>query len=161
MKEISRSDARPGGGGPSSSAEPRPLVLYVEDSEENRQVASMNLGTRFHLLFATDDKEACGVLTRSGKALSIILMDIELKNSALSGMDLCRIIRGKRDRALLPEFARDVPVLEVPILFLTAHGNTYQKSHATEAGGNDLLLKPIDFVALKLIMAKYSLAQQK
>ncbi len=159
MKPIMPSQL-PSSIGPAASAEPRPLVLYVEDGEENRQVAAVNLGTRFHLLFATDDREACAVLTRSGKALSVILMDIELQGSILSGIELCKLIRGKLDRATLPDYARDVPVLDTPVLFITAFGSSANKNEALQAGGNDLLAKPVDFISLRLAMIKLNMGKK-
>lgn len=138
-----------------------PIVLYVEDNADNRYTAKANLGSKFNLLFATNDHEACRILVEKGRFISVILMDIELKKSELNGIELTKLIRGASTREKLPEYARQVPILKVPIIFLTAYGNKYERSQIIKAGGNDLLEKPVDFVSLKLAITKYNLSMQK
>jgi CheY-like chemotaxis protein len=88
-------------------------------------------------------------------------MDIELQKSKLNGIELTKLIRGTSTREELPDYAREVPVLKMPIIFLTGYGETYSKEQLLHAGGNDLLEKPVDFVELKLAMTKYNLSLQK
>ena len=157
MKEKIRLDETSRKPSHTSSAEQGPLVLYVEDSEENRAVAAINLGKKFHLMFARNDREACRILTAYGHEIAIVLMDIELKDSQLNGIELTRLIRGFRAREDLPDYAQQVPVLQVPVIFLTAYGNTYQKPRLLLAGGSDMMEKPVDFASLKLAMTKYEI----
>lgn len=138
-----------------------PLVLYVEDNADNRETAEVNLGKKYRMLFASNDREACKIFKEKGKELAIILMDIELKDSELNGIELTKLVRGVSKLTKLPAYARGVPVLKSPIIFLTAYGNTFEKTQVMLAGGTDLLEKPIDFVSLKLAMTKYYLSQQK
>lgn len=131
-------------------------VLYVEDNPDNIETLQASLGNSFHLLFATNDREACNILVQQGKSISVILMDIELRDSAMNGIELTKLIRGVRSREDLPDYARQVPVLTIPIIFLTAYGNIYEKREVLRAGGSDFIEKPIDFLSLKLAIAKGS-----
>lgn len=137
---------------------PKGLLLYVEDEAENREVARLRLSADYDLLFATNDVEACRLLAERGRDLAAVLMDIQLQGSALDGIALTRLVRGKLDRATLPRFAQDVPVLEVPILFVTAYGKKHPRTELDEAGGDELIAKPVDFVELTLALTRLHLA---
>jgi CheY-like chemotaxis protein len=137
-----------------SSARPRQLVLYVEDDEDNRQVASFRLSKRYELVCAATDREACELLEQRGREVAIILMDIELKGGRLTGVELARLVRGRLDRADLPAYAQRVPVLETPILFVTAYGDKYRRPELLGAGGDEVIAKPVDFVALHTAMTR-------
>jgi CheY-like chemotaxis protein len=151
---TSPSDRAPENERDRTPAAPRPLVLYVEDDEANRQVAVYRLEKRYELLCAKNDREACLLLQQRGTELAIILMDIELKGAALNGVELTRVIRGRRDRADLPPYAQGVPVLTTPILFVTAYGDRYRTPELLRAGGDEVIAKPVDFVALHTAMAR-------
>ena len=133
---------------------PRRLVLYVEDDEGNRQVASVRLEKKYDLLCATNDREACRLLQEYGARLELILMDIELQGSALNGIDLTQLVRGKLNAPHLPDYAAKVPQLETPILFVTAYGERYRKPELLAVGADEVISKPIDFVALHTAMAR-------
>ncbi len=145
--------------GPAQPADPpphgeRPLVLYVEDDEGNREVANLRLLAKYRVLLATNDREACQLLTQHGRDLSIILMDIELRGAVLNGVDLARLVRGSLSESRRPSYAALVPTLQTPIFFLTAYSDRYRRAELLVAGGNDVLVKPIDFVALHTAMAR-------
>jgi two-component system cell cycle response regulator len=133
---------------------PRKAVLYVEDDEANRQVASVRLERKYELLCATSDREACKVLVEHGSRLSLILMDIELRGSAMNGIDLTRLVRGKLIGPNLPEYAAKVPQLDIPILFVTAYDQRYRKPELLAAGADEIIAKPVDFIALHTAMAR-------
>jgi CheY-like chemotaxis protein len=139
---------------PVDASKGRPLVLYVEDDEDNREVASLRLLTKYQVLLAKNDREACALLTEHGLDLAIILMDIELKGAQLNGVDLTRLVRGSLGRSERPSYAASVPTLLTPIFFLTAYSDRYRRAELLVAGGNDVLVKPIDFVALHTAMAR-------
>jgi CheY-like chemotaxis protein len=139
--------------------EKRKLVLYVEDEPDNRQVVNARLAKSCDLIFASNDREACGVLVEQGTRLAIILMDIELRGSRLNGVDLTRVIRGKHDPALLPDYAAGVPPLDTPILFVTAYGQRYRRNELLMAGADEIIQKPVDFVELQLAMTRVYLSR--
>lgn len=134
--------------------EPSQLVLYIEDDEDNRQVASFRLEKKYKLVFATTDREACEAFIKYGSELALILMDIELRGSILNGLDLTRLVRGQLDSPKIPSFAAAVPKLETPIIFVTAYGQLYRRSELLAAGADEIIQKPVDFVELHTAMAR-------
>jgi len=132
-----------------------PLVLYVEDNAENRYVTKLNLGATYDLVFAVNDREACEILASQGDELSLILMDIELQDSILNGVELTELVRGTLKRADLPDYTKVVPKLKTPILFVTAYSNVYERTKLLLAGGDGVVDKPVNFSNLEQAMAKY------
>jgi CheY-like chemotaxis protein len=127
-------------------------VLYVEDNDDNWRVTQLRLSRSYDLVRARTDRDACAVLAQSGK-LYAILMDIELSGSRLNGIELTKLIRGKLELASLPDFARNIPRSNVPVLFVTAYDNVYPRADLLAAGADDVLAKPVDFTRLNLTLA--------
>lgn len=129
----------------------RPL-LYVEDNDENWHVAELRLASRFELVRAKNDMQACAHLRSRGSDFVAVLMDIELQGSQLNGIDLTRLLRGRPIECALPAFASDCPTLNVPIIFMTAYGDVYSEAALRTAGGDLVLTKPIDFKQLNMAL---------
>ncbi len=138
MKKLEES---PPSGGPPGR---RPLVLYVEDNDDNWSVAEMRLSGAYRLLRAANDREACALFTEHADALYIVLMDIELQGSRLDGLALTRLLRGRLPSEAMPSYARSVPPSSVPVVFVTAYHMTFGGA-LQEAGGNLVVPKPVDF----------------
>ncbi len=111
------------------------------------------------MLLAGDDQKACDILTMGGQHLHVILMDIELKDSHLNGIELCKLIRGKLPTRSLPCYARDVKTSEIPIILVTAFATSYLKESFGEAGISWVIPKPVDFVELELAISSCLLQQ--
>ena len=141
--------------------QPKKLVLYVEDDPSNRQVAKFRLEKKYELLLAVSDKEACAILSRRHQDISIILLDIELKDSILSGIQIAKMLRGTLAESQKPDYAKSVPKLETPIIFVTAFGSKHPREELLGLGANDVILKPVDFVELEMAMTKVHLARLK
>ncbi len=137
-------------GGPKKAAT-RQLVLYIEDEQQNWEVAQLLLQKKFDLLHAADDQQACELLRTRGAELSAVLMDIQLKGSALDGIALTRLIRGALPPNLCPAYALAVPPLSIPVFFVTAYSARYSEGELLALGGDKLVTKPVDFP--QLIMA--------
>lgn len=135
----------------SSALTPRlgrtPLVLYVEDNDDNWSVAEMRLSRSYRMLRAANDRQACELLEAHGAELYVILMDIELQGSQLDGVALTRVIRGLPSASPLPEYAKRVPVLTTPVIFVTAYQTTLTPG-LKAAGGNFVIPKPVEFMRL-------------
>jgi CheY-like chemotaxis protein len=135
-----------------------PLVLYVEDDQQNFDVAELRLGRRFRLLHAIDDRRACQLLELHRLELVAVLMDIELKGSKLDGLMLTRLMRGK-SLAYLPDYAQAVSARETPVFIVTAYEAEYAATVISEVGANNAFTKPVDFLKLSLALsAAYSQA---
>jgi CheY-like chemotaxis protein len=135
-------------------SEPRRRILYVEDDEDNRLVARIRLAKKYDIVFAATDVEACAAMTQHGPDLALILMDIELKDSQLNGIALTRLARGHLAATELPSYAQTVQPLTVPILFVTAFGTLHGRDQLIAAGADDVISKPVDFVALHTAMTR-------
>lgn len=131
----------------------RPVILYVEDDTDTFKLAAARLRQRYRLLWAQNDREACEVLRSWGDRLYAVLMDIELQGSQLDGLALVRTLRGT-EKGPLPDFARAMPALTVPVIVLTAYTARYTDADARAAGATHFVTKPIDFARLNLALAQ-------
>jgi CheY-like chemotaxis protein len=161
MKRIgSSNEAEPG-----APQRPRVLrreqILYVEDDDSNWRVAELRLNTGYDLRRADSAEAACRFIKQSGAELTAILMDIELRGSELNGVDLTKLIRGKRaELEQVPSYARDLPTLpQTPIIFVTAHGARYTDAQLLAAGGDKVIAKPVDFGALSIALTQLHLSR--
>ena len=157
MKRIG-SKNEPGLGGPGNVH--REQVLYVEDDDSNWRVAELRLSQGYDLMRASGSEQCCRIVQQKGAQLAAILMDIELRGSELNGVELTKLIRGKRGEIDVPAYARDVPtLLNVPIIFVTAHGAKYSDAQLMLAGGDKVIGKPVDFGALSVALTQLHLAR--
>ena len=138
-------------------------LLYLEGEDSNWDVTELRLRGKYHLVRARDAQEACRAVKRLGSSLYAILMDIQLAGSPLDGIQLTRLLRGGLTATALPQWAQDLPRVTVPIIFVTAYGHSpHSEAELIAAGGNRLVPKPVDFVALNMALAGANLqrAQQ-
>lgn len=102
-------------------------VLVVEDEPDIRKLIQYNLAQeKFRVLEAEDGEQALKVLQRDKP--NLVILDLMLPG--LSGLELCKILRGRPDTARLP------------ILMLTAKAGEADKVVGLEMGADDYLPKP-------------------
>jgi CheY-like chemotaxis protein len=130
----------------------RDLVLYVEDDDDNWDVAQLRLDQHHALLRAANSQEACARVLELGKRISMILMDIELRGSELNGVELTELFRGRTLQRELPADARGLPVVTNPIIFVTAHGARYSDVELMLFGVDLVVPKPVNFESLRLAL---------
>lgn len=135
------------------------LVLYIDDDKDSWEISYLALRRRFDLLWAKNAREAAELITEHQDDISAILIDIELQNSSLDGIQLTKLIRGKLQDDAIPPYATTMPVLHTPIFFVTAHGNRYSEAELWAVGGNKLIHKPVDFAQLSLALTNLDLQQ--
>lgn len=110
-------------------------ILLVEDNEANRDMLSRRLMKKgFELMLAKDGFEAVEMATSISPDL--ILMDISLPE--IDGLEATRRIR-------MTEAGSDLPIIA-----LTAHAQTTDRTEALEAGCNDFDTKPVEMKRLLL-----------
>ena len=126
------------------------------DEPTNWEVTELRLRKKFKLIWAKTDEEACALVRQHGPQLHAVLMDVQLGGSALDGLALTRIFRGKASGPL-PEFAQAIAPLKCPIFFVTAYGNLHSPEEMDAAGGDAHVPKPIDFFKLTLLLARNSM----
>lgn len=147
MKKIS-SDS-----GITQAPAPDRVVLYVEDEASNWEVTELRLKSRFKLVWAKTAEEACAAVRQFGGKFHAVLMDIQLKGSPLDGLQLTQLFRGKATDFEVPAFAKDVPVVDCPIFFVTAFGSLHSPEKMDAAGGDAYVPKPVDFLKLSNLLA--------
>ena len=135
----------------------RPIILYVEDEDQNWDVAELRLADAFVMLRASTAEEACRILRERGPELTAILMDIELRGSDLNGVELTELFRGRLSGRELPSYARGLPVTTKPIVFVTAHGARYSDVQLMLFGADRVIQKPVNFASLNLALAHLQL----
>lgn len=127
-------------------------ILYVEDEDLNWEVTLARLEHRYQLVRAKDAREAFELLKHN--EFEGILMDIQLHGSDMSGIEITEVIRGLY-RGVPPGYARNFkPLIDTPILFVTAYTARYSRDELIQSGGNDLIAKPVDFTHLSLSLAR-------
>jgi CheY-like chemotaxis protein len=134
------------------SLEQRARLLYVEDDDENWQVAELRLNDEFELIRAPNSREACRILKARAGEIVAILMDIELRGSELNGIELTELFRGKRIAKPLPDYAQGVPTFTKPIIFVTAHGARYSDVELMLFGADQVIAKPVNFDTLAIAL---------
>jgi CheY-like chemotaxis protein len=115
------------------------LILVVDDEPDVeilfRQQFRRDLRSgRFTMEFAQSAPEALQKIVNAGDAaLILILSDINMPG--MTGLELL-----PKAKALRPD---------VPVIMITAYGDTETKRKALEGGADTLLTKPIDFLLLR------------
>lgn len=129
-------DARSGASTPAVSAR-LPVVLLVEDNHINQVVALEFLGLMgVDARLARNGLEALSACAEA--APDLVLMDIQMPG--MDGLECARRLRAQQREGQLPAF---------PILALTAHALDADVAASMEAGMDEHLTKPLDFVALR------------
>ncbi len=107
----------------------RPVVLVVDDSDENRRLLEGHLKKDgdYRLVFAQNGQEAIDSFRR--RTISIVLMDMEMP--VMDGYNATKVIKK------LPEGP------EVPIIAMTAHQGSAEINKCLHAGCSDYISKPI------------------
>ena len=134
--------SQPGTDDPTTAQRP-PLVLLVEDNHINQVVAMEFLslmGVQARL--ARNGLEALAACADT--APDLVLMDIQMPG--MDGLECARRLRGEQRDGRLPRF---------PILALTAHALDADVTASMEAGMDEHLTKPLDFVALRTRLQRW------
>lgn len=106
-------------------------VLLVEDEPKVAGFIKKGLESQFYKVeVAADGRE--GKLLAAAHKYDLAILDVNLPY--VNGIELCRFIRGKYPKA--------------PVLMLTAMGTTGDKLTGFEAGADDYLVKPFEFLEL-------------
>ena len=99
-------------------------ILVVDDEEDMRSLVEMYLlNSGYHCLLAGNGKEAIEYLDK--EVVDLILLDIMMPE--MDGFTVCEEIRKKFD---------------VPIIFVSAKGEEWDKVKGLKLGGDDYIVKP-------------------
>jgi CheY-like chemotaxis protein len=158
LKKVAPLPEEQDGRAPSIRPEMRDAILYVEDDDENWDVAEYRLSRAYNMLRAPTSERACHWIRERGSSISLILMDIELRGSELNGTELTELFRGRQLRRPLPDYAHNLPLVTKPIIFVTAHGARYSDVELMLFGADMVIAKPVNFAALNLALTSLQLS---
>lgn len=106
-------------------------ILLIEDDDSIRSVIATNFrSSGFDVTEATTAR--AGLERLETESFDLALIDLRLPDS--TGIDIIRSVR---------------PLVEIPLVILTAYNNTNDVIEALEAGADDFLSKPIDLQELQ------------
>jgi CheY-like chemotaxis protein len=130
-------------------------LLYVEDDDDNWEVAEYRLADSYNLVRAKTAEEACAIIRARRAEIDVILMDIELRGSDLNGVELTELLRGNRLPASrsIPNYARNLPLFSKPVIYVTAHGRRYTSVQLMLSGADKVIAKPVNFADLRAAIA--------
>ena len=109
------------------SADPKPLVMVVDDDESIRRLVRLALAQRFDVLEASSALEAIDLVGKHD--IEVVVIDVNMPG-----------MTGVQALPLLKEKARG----PLPVLLLTALADQEQRNLGLEAGADDYLSKPVD-----------------
>lgn len=125
---------------PHTAADNRQLILLVEDNQDSCIMLRTLLEIwGYRVIEAGDGEEA--IMLAQRESPSLILMDVGIP--LIDGMEATRRIR---------EFA---PADALPVVFISGYAHQQYRLAALASGGNDYLVKPIDFRELGTILGRY------
>ena len=109
---------------------PRPIILVAEDNADSREVMQLLLESNgYEVLSVGDGLHA--ITAAIGTVPDLILIDLDLPK--LDGLSVVRDLR------------RQPRLSNVPIIVVSGHDPSKYRQMALDAGGDDYILKPIDF----------------
>lgn len=111
-------------------------ILLVDDDPGSLQLLCAGLDTLAELFFAKSGKEALQMVEQTSPHL--VLLDIEMPG--MNGYATCRQMKRAHD---------------IPVIFVSSHDSLEYQLEAFEAGGSDIVLKPVQ---QELLKAKVALA---
>jgi two-component system, cell cycle response regulator len=116
------------------SGEPPPRILVVDDHPDNVEIINARLSSRgYRIETASNGQEALDRVYESPPQL--ILLDVMMP--VIDGFEVSRRIK------------RDASLPFIPIILVTARGETEDKVEGLDAGADDYLTKPINFPELE------------
>lgn len=130
--------------------EPGGRVLVVDDERVTRALHRAILAQQFDVLTASSGSEALELC--AGQTPDLIVLDVEMPG--IDGYETCRRLRA---------------FTSLPIIFVTGHQSLEEHLKAFDAGGTDLITKPVNAdifkrkiaVAIRQYRATIALAEEK
>ncbi len=118
----------------------KPLVLIVENDQDSREMLKTLLEIWGYRTAESEDGEE-SIEAAISKRPNLILMDVSL--SKMDGLTTMRRMR-------------EIDALRgVPVVFISGHAQPEFRNFALTAGGDDFLVKPIDFNQLKTVLERF------
>ncbi|MCB1920004.1 MAG: diguanylate cyclase [Candidatus Competibacteraceae bacterium] len=107
----------------------RPILLIVDDTPANIQILAQGLMDQYDIRVATSGMAALELLQKTNRP-DLILLDVMMPE--MDGYEVCRRI--KQDSALW----------DIPVIFVTAKGDSVDQQRGFNLGAVDYITKPIE-----------------
>ncbi len=108
-----------------------PVLLVVDDDPDILRVVRFYLTKqRYHVLTAESGQEALDVLAHEPE-IDLILSDVMMPE--INGLDLLKAVRGDPDHG------------DIPVILISAEGETSKKVAGLNLGADDFITKPFNF----------------
>src|SRR6188472_4084160 len=109
---------------------PHPSLLIVDDEELNREGLARRLQRHdYEVVSARSGREAIELL--GGRQFELVLLDIMMPG--MNGLEVLKFLR------------RVDSLVDLPIIMVTAKGESEDMVEALELGANDYVTKPLNF----------------
>lgn len=112
---------------PYSESTEKPTVLVVDDSSDNIEILAKILHPEYRVLFSTDGRQAC--ILAEKQSPDLILLDVEMPE--MDGYSVCK------------ELKSNPLLMDIPVIFVTAHGEEHFEMTGFDVGGVDYITKPV------------------
>lgn len=109
-------------------------ILLVDDNADFLHFLSESLGKLYHVLKATNGKQALGVLEKED--IDLVVSDVMMPE--MDGVELCKAIK------------TDIRYSHIPVILLTAKANEEHQLEGLGVGADDYIIKPFNMEVLKL-----------
>ena len=104
-------------------------VLVVDDEEDIRELVRMNLiGNGLQVTTATSGEEALTAAIRLRPDL--IILDVVMMG--LSGLEVCRLLKSRKDTG------------EIPIIIMSVLGREIDRKYVADVGADGFVTKPFE-----------------
>ena len=124
---------------PETKEEPHPFtILLVDDNYDFLKFLSESLAKKYHVLKATNGKQALNVLEKED--IDLVVSDIMMPE--MDGLELCTTIKN------------DIRYSHIPIILLTAKASEEHQLEGLSVGADDYITKPFNMEILKLRINK-------
>ena len=124
---------------PETKGEPHPFtILLVDDNYDFLKFLSESLAKKYHVLKATNGKQALNVLEKED--IDLVVSDIMMPE--MDGLELCTTIKN------------DIRYSHIPIILLTAKASEEHQLEGLSVGADDYITKPFNMEVLKLRINK-------
>jgi CheY-like chemotaxis protein len=121
-----------------------PRILLVEDNPTNRKVIEALLGKRGYQVHSVENGQLAIDAVIQGVQADLVLMDCQMP--VMSGFEATERIRA---------WEKDQGLGRTPIVALTAGAFENDRDLCLAAGMDDFVTKPVDFVLLPAVIAKW------
>ncbi len=138
---------------------PLPRCLHLEDEPLTSRLVATRLNGTVEVRSVRSVSDALLALKESALAFDVLVVDIEIANSSMSGADFIRFVRGTTNEPMSkePSFVRH---RKTPIVVLTGSPTPALQAAAKTWGVTAILTKPLNFGALERAL-KESIAAAK